>query len=188
MASEPSAQRWSRIRAERRVQILVAASRVFAREGIAKPSMAMVAAECAATKVTVYAHFRSKNVLVTEVLQQWMAEVEEGLRSIGIDTEDHERLFWRVAEGLKWLTQSDAYQGLSRAMQREAAIPQAIRAEWEGRFRRLRSKLTNALALAGSPDADAHADAFLALLDGIGPAQDVGAIVRLFLSAKRAAP
>ncbi|MBT2766259.1 TetR/AcrR family transcriptional regulator [Stenotrophomonas sp. ISL-67] len=182
MAPEPRAQRWARIRAERREQILAGASRVFARHGLDDSSMALVAAECESTKVTLYAHFRNKELLAAEVLQRWLTAIEHGVSLVGLDTDDLGELLWSIAEGLTAVTMTDDYRSLFRAIHHGKGVPEPILARWERRFNRQRTTLASAFSPSGSPDAGIHASAFLALIDQAGSAHQAGAIVRLFLA------
>ncbi|WP_445394203.1 TetR/AcrR family transcriptional regulator [Stenotrophomonas maltophilia] len=182
MTAEPRAQRWARIRAERREQILEGASRVFAKHGLDDSSMALVAAECESTKVTLYAHFRNKELLAEEVLQRWLTAMECDVNQVGVDEDDLDALLWSIAEGLKRVTTTDDYQSLFRAVHHGKGIPEPILSRWEGRFSRQRATLTNAFSTTGSKDAGIHASAFLALIDQVGSAREAGAIVRLFLA------
>ncbi len=186
MAPESRAQRWARIRTERREQILAGASRVFARHGLDDSSMALVAAECESTKVTLYAHFRNKEVLAEEVLQRWLAAIECEASLIRADTGDLDALLWSIAEGLERVITTEDYQSLFRAVHHGKGIPEPILSRWEGRFSRQRATLTNAFSSMGSKDARIHASAFLALIERTGSAREVGAIVRLFLAGYQA--
>ncbi|OBF60218.1 TetR family transcriptional regulator [Mycobacterium sp. 852002-50816_SCH5313054-b] len=56
-------------RAQRREQILEAATRAFARGGFAKTGLDAIAAEAAVTQVILYRHFASKADLYREVLE-----------------------------------------------------------------------------------------------------------------------
>lgn len=60
-------------RAERREQILRAATEAFARSGFAATSLDEVAAEAGVTRMVVYAHFESKTVLYQAVLDRMRA-------------------------------------------------------------------------------------------------------------------
>jgi AcrR family transcriptional regulator len=68
-------------RAERRAAILHAAARAFATSGFAETSMEDVAAACGVTKLIVYRHFRSKEELYREILQQVFDHLGHELRS-----------------------------------------------------------------------------------------------------------
>ena len=64
-------------RAERREQILDAASRAFARAGFAKTSLDAIAAEAAVTPVILYRHFESKADLYRAVLERAYIQLRE---------------------------------------------------------------------------------------------------------------
>lgn len=64
-------------RAQRREQILVAASRAFARGGFANTGLDAIAAEAGITPVILYRHFASKADLYREVLQSGHARLRE---------------------------------------------------------------------------------------------------------------
>lgn len=185
MAPEPQAQRWSRIRAERREQILAGAARTFARHGVAKSSMELVAAESDATKVTVYTYFRSKDRLVAAVLQRWLASVMEAVDSVSVDATCLQDVLWGVAEGLERTVNSEAYVSLSRAIDRAEGVPGTVVHQWARRFDSQRVLLTKTFLALGSPDAREQAHIFLSLLERQAPIGGAGAIVRLFLAAYR---
>lgn len=185
MASEPQAQRWSRIRAERREQILAGAARTFARHGVAKSSMELVAAESEATKVTVYAYFRSKDRLVAAVLQRWLASVAEAVGAVAADATDLHDVLWAVAGGLERTVNSEAYVSLSCAIDRAEGVPDTVVHQWARRFDRQRVLLTKTFLALGSPDAWERAQIFLSLLERRAPIGGTGPIVRLFLAAYR---
>ena len=64
-------------RAERRAQIVDAASRAFARAGFAKTSLDAIAAEAAVTPVILYRHFDSKADLYRAVLDRAHTQLRE---------------------------------------------------------------------------------------------------------------
>lgn len=66
--AEPTARRLPR--AQRREQILVAATEAFARSGFAATSLDDVAHEAGVTRMIVYTHFESKAVLYQSVLER----------------------------------------------------------------------------------------------------------------------
>lgn len=182
MTAEPRAQRWARIRAERREQILEGASRVFAKHGLDDSSMALVATECESTKVTLYAHFRNKELLAEVVLQRWLTTIESDVSLVGVNANDLDQLLWSIAKGLKQVTMTDDYRSLSREVLHGKGVPEHILSRWEGRFNRQRATLTNAFSSKDPQDAGIYASAFLALIDRAGTAHEAGAIVRLFLA------
>src|SRR5690606_5605344 len=76
-AKEP-AQRMRR--AERREQILAAATRAFARAGFAATSLDDIAAETGVTRVILYRHFESKTDLYRAVLDRFCAVLADHVR------------------------------------------------------------------------------------------------------------
>ncbi|MQA77290.1 MAG: TetR family transcriptional regulator [Streptosporangiales bacterium] len=76
-------------RAERREQILDAATRAFARTGFAATSLEDVATEAAITPVLLYRHFDSKAAMYRAVLDRACARLEE---SVGSDNFDDDTL------------------------------------------------------------------------------------------------
>jgi len=81
-ATAPATQPVRRLRrAERREQILAAATRAFARSGFAATSLDDIAAESGVTRVILYRHFESKTDLYQAVLDRFCgvlsAHVEE---------------------------------------------------------------------------------------------------------------
>lgn len=76
-------------RAERREQILDAATRAFARTGFAATSLDDVAAEAAITPVLLYRHFDSKAALYRAGLDRACARLEE---TVGSDNFDDDTL------------------------------------------------------------------------------------------------
>lgn len=190
MAPEPRAQRWARIREERREQILAGASRVFARHGVKKSSMALVAKESEATKVTVYAHFRSKDRLTVAVLQRWLSAIANETSSARANAaDDLHDVLWSIAESVVRVVKSEAYLSLSRAIGRAEGIPDTVLQQWAPRFDRQRALLMKTFLACGSPDANEHADIFLYLLERQSLAESTsrgaGPAVRLFLAAYR---
>ena len=68
-------------RAERRASILRGAAEAFARSGFAHTSMEDVAASCGVTRLIVYRHFQTKEVLYRAVLQEVFDRMGEELRA-----------------------------------------------------------------------------------------------------------
>lgn len=147
--------------------------------------MAMVAQACAATKVTVYAHFRSKELLVAEVLQRWLSAMERAVGMLPTAAADSlQEVLWRVAAVLEPLVVSDAYHALSRAAGETQSVPLQIGERWQRRFDQLRRQLIEALYAAGAADAAAEAEMFLLLLELRAPVHGAAPIVRLFQAAR----
>src|SRR5215468_10299016 len=74
-------------RAERREQILSAATRAFARAGFAATSLEDVAAEAGITRVILYRHFESKAHLYRAVLDRACARLAEAVGTGDYDDE-----------------------------------------------------------------------------------------------------
>lgn len=72
-------------RAQRREQILDAATRAFARAGFAKTSLDAIAAEAGVTPVIVYRHFASKADLYREVLDNSYTRLLQATGADGFD-------------------------------------------------------------------------------------------------------
>ncbi len=66
-------------RAERREQILAAATRAFARNGFAATGLDDIAAEAGVTRVILYRHFESKTDLYRAVLDRFCGKLAEGI-------------------------------------------------------------------------------------------------------------
>lgn len=77
MAERDNAEPVRRLpRAERREQILAAATEAFARSGFAATSLDDIAAEAGVTRVILYRHFDSKNDLYQAVLDRMCARLD----------------------------------------------------------------------------------------------------------------
>jgi AcrR family transcriptional regulator len=72
-------------RAERREQILEAATRAFARGGFANTGLDAIAAEAGVTPVILYRHFASKADLYREVIESGHNRLREGTGGHGFD-------------------------------------------------------------------------------------------------------
>ncbi|MHB8629377.1 MAG: TetR/AcrR family transcriptional regulator [Aggregatilineales bacterium] len=68
------------VSAERKTQILKAASTVFARKGFAEARMEDIADECGLSKATLYLYYRSKDDLIAGLLINTFREQMQGLR------------------------------------------------------------------------------------------------------------
>ncbi|GAA2808017.1 TetR/AcrR family transcriptional regulator [Saccharopolyspora taberi] len=82
MAAEPGRRM---PRAERREQILAAATRAFARGGYAGTGLDGVAAEAGISRVILYRHFDSKNDLYRAVLDRACARLDAAVGTDGFD-------------------------------------------------------------------------------------------------------
>lgn len=70
------------IRDERRDQIMGAAIKVFAHRGIAGTKMSMIAAEAGISHGLLYHYFKSKEELLTKLVEEAMAGAEDAISSI----------------------------------------------------------------------------------------------------------
>lgn len=79
----PAPPRWHRLPHIRPQQIMAAAAKVFAREGLHGTSLDRVAREAGITKGTIYLYYRSKEELFLATLRQKSAEVFAALEAAG---------------------------------------------------------------------------------------------------------
>lgn len=70
------------VSAERKTQILKAASVVFARKGFAEARMEDIAEECGLSKATLYLYYRSKDDLIAGLMISTFREQMQGLRML----------------------------------------------------------------------------------------------------------
>ena len=172
-------------RAERREQILAAATRAFARAGFAATSLDDVAGEAGVSKVILYRHFESKTDLYRAVLDQVCTRLVE---AVGLEdyTEESVRLLLRAAAGdpdgfrllfrhatrePEFRDEMDVFRaGMADVAHRQLAarIPDPAWATWA-------AALTPALTVeaiaawldAGQPDPDQAADRILHAIHGV---------------------
>jgi AcrR family transcriptional regulator len=107
-------------RAERREQILDAATRAFARAGFAKTSLDAIAAEAAVTPVILYRHFASKADLYREVLDRAYTQLREATGPDDFDDASIPALVRAAA------TNPDAFRLLFRYAAREPEFRETI--------------------------------------------------------------
>lgn len=90
---------------DKRSQILRAAMILFLREGFSETSMDAITAEAGVSKATVYAHFKSKDVLFKEIIRQGSRKVSSDFppleRGQGSVTSDLLRFFGPIQQ-LLW--------------------------------------------------------------------------------------
>lgn len=101
---------------QKRAQILKAAAKTFAREGFDRASMNMLARECGISKANIYHYYPSKDALLFDVLDTYLAALRDrvlGLDLAGISPE--EQLHQTVHEILL------AYQGMDDEHQVQTA-------------------------------------------------------------------
>jgi len=65
--------------AEKRQHILRTAAEVFAREGVARASMAQVAAACGISKANIYHYYDSKDALLFDILDSYLSALRDRL-------------------------------------------------------------------------------------------------------------
>jgi AcrR family transcriptional regulator len=82
-ALPPHAPRWHRLPHIRPQQIMAAAAKVFARDGLHGTSLDRVAREAGITKGTIYLYYRSKEDLFLATLRRKSTEVFEALEAAG---------------------------------------------------------------------------------------------------------
>ena len=100
-------------RADRREQILDAATRAFARTGFAATGLDEIAAEAGITRVLLYRHFDSKADLYTAVLDRACQRLENSVGSDDFDTQSIPALLHAAA------ADPDAFRLLFRHAARE---------------------------------------------------------------------
>jgi AcrR family transcriptional regulator len=170
-------------RAERREQILDAATRAFARGGFAATGLDDIAAEAGVTHVILYRHFASKCDLYRAVLDRacdrladtvGIDEFDQGtirllLRAAAADPEGFRLLFRHAAREPEFRDVIDALRSTSiDVAQRHLTIP-------DGPFRDWAARLVPTMTLeaviawldAGQPDPDRAADHINRAIDAI---------------------
>jgi AcrR family transcriptional regulator len=107
-------------RAERREQILDAATRAFARTGFAATSLDTIAAEAGVSHVILYRHFASKNDLYRDVLDRACTRLAD---AVGVDHYDEATIpvLLRAAAA-----DPDAFRLLFRHAAREAEFRDVV--------------------------------------------------------------
>jgi AcrR family transcriptional regulator len=113
-------------RAQRREQILEAATRAFARGGFANTGLDAVAAEAGVTPVILYRHFASKADLYREVIESGHARLREATGGDGFDDASLPALIRAAA------ADPDAFRLLYRYAAREAEFRDMIDTLIEG--------------------------------------------------------
>jgi AcrR family transcriptional regulator len=172
-------------RAERREQILAAATRAFARAGYAATSLDDIAAEAGISRVILYRHFDSKSDLYRAVLDRICARLGE---TVGEDdfTEDSITVLLAVAaedpDGFKLLFHhafrepefrdiTDQVQNAAADIARRSLTSRIPRSEWAEWASRLAPTLTIDAVIAwldvGQPDPDQAADRIRQAIDGL---------------------
>jgi AcrR family transcriptional regulator len=171
-------------RAERREQILAAATRAFARGGFANTGLDVVAAEAGVTPAILYRHFASKADLYREVLDSAYAQLRE---ATGADDFDDASIPALVRAGA---ANPDAFRLLFRHASREPEfrdVMDSLRSGWteianrylteitDDRWRSWAARLLPALTTdaviawldAGQPDPDHAATRIRHIVDAV---------------------
>jgi AcrR family transcriptional regulator len=83
-ATTPTDQPRRRADAQRNIDAIVAAARDLLGQG-ALPSMSEVAASAGVGRVTLYAHFASRELLLDAVVRQAIIDTDQALTALGLD-------------------------------------------------------------------------------------------------------
>jgi AcrR family transcriptional regulator len=188
-AAAPSSVRRLR-RAERREQLLAAATHAFARTGFAATSLDDIAAAAGVSRVLLYRHFESKTDLYRAVLDRAIARLTAAIGTgdytwasiaalLGAAAEDPDGfrlLFHHAAREPAFRRQMDRFQrGMVATARRELAtlIPDRAWARWAAQLAPVVAiEAVLAWLDAGQPDPDRAADRIRQALTGvIGAAQ-----------------
>jgi AcrR family transcriptional regulator len=138
-------------RAERRVQILAAATRAFARAGFTATSLDDIAAEAGITRVILYRHFESKADMYRAVLDRACTRLAETvgtgdygedaiailIRAAAADPDAFRLLFRHAAREPEFRDQADALTAASAEVARRdlaAQIPSGPWLDWAARL------------------------------------------------------
>jgi AcrR family transcriptional regulator len=174
-------------RAERREQILTAATRAFARSGFAATGLDDIADEAGITRVILYRHFDSKSDLYQAVLDRFCgllsrhvaepvggftdASIDGLLRAAAADPAGFRLLFQHAAREPEFKTQAEQFRrDITQAAYRQisAIVPDQAWAQWA-------SQLAPAAAIeaviawldAGQPDPGDAADRVRHVIAGV---------------------
>ena len=71
---------------EKRARILQSAARVFAREGVARASMSLVARDCGISKAGIYHYYASKDALLFDILDTYLRTLRDRLRALPLES------------------------------------------------------------------------------------------------------
>src|SRR5919202_3731297 len=172
-------------RAERREQLLAAATQAFARTGFAATSLDDIAEQAGISRVLLYRHFDSKTDLYRAVLDRavgrlttavgtrdytW-ASIDALLRAAAEDPDGFRLLFHHAAREPEFRAQMDRFQrGMVATARRELAklIPDRAWAQWAAQLAPVVAiEAVLALLEAGQPDPDQAADRIRQALAGV---------------------
>ena len=172
-------------RAERREQILEAATRAFARAGFAKTSLDAIAAEAAVTPVILYRHFASKADLYREVLDRAYTQLRDAtgpddfddasipaLVGAAASNPDAFRLLFRYAAREPEFRETiDTFHASSIEMTRRHLTSHIADARWRSWAAKLLPTLTTDAVIAwldaGQPDPDQAAAHIRRVVDAV---------------------
>jgi AcrR family transcriptional regulator len=177
-------------RAERREQLLAAATHAFARTGFANTSLDDIAEQAGISRVLLYRHFDSKTDLYRAVLDRAIgrltaavgtrdftyASIDALLEAAAEDPEGFRLLFHHAAREPEFRQQMDRFQkGMVATARRELAriVPDRDWAQWAAQLAPVVAiEAVMAWLDAGQPDPDQAADRIRQALAGvIGAAQ-----------------
>jgi AcrR family transcriptional regulator len=172
-------------RAERREQLLAAATQAFARAGFAATSLDDIAAAAGISRVLLYRHFDSKTDLYRAVLDRAIgrltaavgtrdftyASIDTLLRAAAEDPDGFRLLFHHAAREPEFRQQMDRFQrGMVATARRELAkiIPDRVWVGWAAQLAPVVAiEAVMAWLDAGQPDPDRAADRIRQALAGV---------------------
>jgi AcrR family transcriptional regulator len=172
-------------RAERREQLLAAATQAFARTGFAATSLDDIAAAAGISRVLLYRHFDSKTDLYRAVLDRAIrrltatvgtrdytyASIDALLGAAAEDPDGFRLLFHHAAREPEFRPQMDRFQrAMVATARRELAriIPDRVWAQWAAQLAPVVAiEAVMAWLDAGQPNPDQAADRIRQALDGV---------------------
>jgi AcrR family transcriptional regulator len=174
-------------RAERREQILAAATRAFARSGFAATNLDDIAAEAGITRVLLYRHFDSKTELYQAVLDRFCgvlagnveepvggftdASIDGLLRAAAAEPAGFRLLFQHAAREPEFKTQAEQFRAdITQAayLQISAMVPDPAWAKWAAHLAPTAAiEAVIAWLDAGQPDPDRAADRVRHVIAGV---------------------
>jgi len=172
-------------RAERREQLLAAATQAFARTGFAATSLDDIAEQAGISRVLLYRHFESKTDLYHAVLDRAVARltaavgvrdytyasIDALLRAAAEDPDGFRLLFHHAAREPEFRQQMDRFQrGMVATARRELVklIPDRVWTQWAARLAPVVAiEAVMAWLDAGQPDPDQAADRIRQALAGV---------------------
>jgi AcrR family transcriptional regulator len=172
-------------RAERREQLLAAATHAFARTGFANTSLDDIAEQAGISRVLLYRHFDSKTDLYRAVLDRAIgrltaavgtrdftyASIDALLEAAAEDPEGFRLLFHHAAREPEFRQQMDRFQkGMVATARRELAriVPDRDWAQWAAQLAPVVAiEAVMAWLDAGQPDPDQAADRIRQALAGV---------------------